>query len=402
MSTYYFTADNFDPERFRADGQEELKSKEGTVSYSSIPFYYMYPCMICSQIEPGEISPCKQCQFCTICSEFISKCTECDTKGTCQACIDQKNNCTHCTNGRILKETRAPPILCLENLTADYGLIFSLKVNMFGKMSIAFNIDWNNPLHVKYFGDTVLANQPDGVLTKIWKRIVAIYEKISPKYPDGMDQNTVCYNKQLFPQPIRRPPTENEIRKDNTGNLSKKPKIYQKYFKAKYYQIKNPKSPEEMTPEEKKIQAKMDIQKRDGLVSGERPINVFSPTKFFYAKENEVDSEGNPTYTIEQVKQIQSLAAKSITGNFYIRYDSLYLGQVTAVLEKLTQVFITNIGSGRSDTFIDSDKILKSIKLNSNQSRKALEVAKWFSEQQPDVKDYEEDEDLTADGFKID
>lgn len=399
----YFTPENFEEERLRGIKLEEKTSSDNT-PYSSIEFVYNYPCEICSKEDDNET--CTICgKPCPNCSPLTDECPSCKESpdNDCSYCKEVWADCKKCQKGKTVNNSLGTPILRLMDLTSEYGISFPPGPKMYGKMSVGININYNDELHVKYFGDSnYTPGQPDGIIKRIRLRVIGIFKQLGgakyPKYAGKkMDENELCRATNLFAAHIKVPPTEEEISEDTTGNLVKKSKKFAKYFKGKYHQSKFflEKKEDAMSEDDKNTVAVMRRQKDYGLGRGETPVGVYSFTKFFYAVKNRKDE-----VEIKQVRNLNDLSGKTITGCFYINYDSLYIGNTTALVENLNQVFINSISDVKSNSFIDNKTIVEQIMLNKNQSEKVMQVAEWFEKEtkSEDVSKIEK----SSDGFLFD
>lgn len=412
--THYFTAETFDPRRLTGLKMENKVASDGT-QYSSIELQYLYPCDICSEVPPGEVSTCTRCNIpCPVCTPFMDECGSCLSNGSrlpnCPECREIWDNCKRCTEGFLHNNTIGKPMLKLSDLKSDYGLTFSSGPKMFGKMSIGFTIDYNNPDHLSYFGDSNLTDgQPDGVLKKIRMRAIRILRELGgSKYPkygrEPMDENILCTDKSRFAAHIRAPPSEEEIREDKTGNMAKKSKEFSKWIKCKYFQSKSKKDYNSMTLEERKTADIMAKQKQDGLAKGEKPVNVYSFTKFFFATSvDDPENKNNKTIEIRQFPRIQDLSGKCITGHCYIDYSSIYIGTTIALVESLNQFFLTAVEETKSSRFVDNDRLLSNIKMNSAQMSSMLSVGSWLEKKLSEASTVEEEQiQESSDGINFD
>lgn len=310
--THFFTPDNFEASRFDCHKISVEEAKDGT-KFKRLKFFYRYP------TPDGDVE--------------------------------------------------AEPMLRLVDLESKRGITASGDPRYFGKASIGVTVDPSDSNHVKIFGDADhIEGTEDGILKRIRMRVIELfYEHGGPSYPkvgkNKMSPEDLSANFKLFAAHMKFPPTQEEIEEDTTGALAKKKKECNKFFKIKYIQSR----PDNVEPE---LVEDMIRQKTQGLKMGEVPVGCFTPTKFFKAVEN---GDGSSKIKTEEIRDFTSLIMKSFKFVAYVKYPSLYIGNLFALEENLFQVMIWEVSEATSGVgFIDSHAKIEELTLNTEQKLRSM------------------------------
>lgn len=328
----FFTPQTFEPEMLIGKKPDNKETPDGT-KYNEMEFNYMYP----DKNFKGEPDP----------------------------------------NDRFHGRIAGVPCVKLVNMESSYGLTFSTKANMFGKMSLPVTIDWNNPNHVAIFGDKdYVEGMEDGFFKKLRVRAISLLKdnggSLYPKLgKEKMKEEDLCMDRAKFASHIKVPPTQEEIDEDITGKKAKASNVFSKWYKLKYFQSKPKIKENAMSPEELSKFEKMNEQKSEGLTKGEKPIGCFSGTKFYVPAHNK-----NGDVVIKQHDKFTDFNNKSIKYDMFLRFPNLYIGQCCSIVERCTEIFVKEMEETESHSkYTDNDAAIESLKLTDGQSLRNFAMA---------------------------